>query len=237
MDGVQNKKVIIEGFEYKREYTQKTTANGTTYLDGDNYQYWSRDITVSALKPGHIVDINDDIKAFAQETQDKFRGLFDARNNKISEGQITFSYDATMSIMGKVINPDKITIIPAKAGFGKSSYIYSFLSTLCKHIHSGASSKFSKQGVIIVTDKIEALRQLEKDIYNDQGVYSKGKLNTKYTYILEAWNKNSASDGICKNAAIESYEYGMCSPHECPYFDKCKMSYQKSNKFSARFCL
>jgi len=222
MGGVQNKKVIIEGFEYKREYTQKITANGTTYLDGDNYQYWSRDITVSALKPEQIVDINDDIKAFAQETQDKFRGLFDERNNIISEGQITFSYDATMSILGQVLNPDKITIIPAKAGFGKSSYIYSFLSTLCKHIHSGASSKFSTQGVIIVTDKIEALRQLEEDIYKDQGFYSKGKHNTKYTYILEAWNKNSARDGICKNAAIESYEYGMCSPHECPYFDKCK---------------
>lgn len=230
MGGEQNKKVIIEDFEYKREYTQKTTINGTTYIDADNYRYWSRNIEISALKPEQIVEVNDDIKAFAQETQDKFRGLFDARNNKITEGQITFSYDATMSIMGEVKNPDKITIIPAKAGFGKSSYIYSFLSTLCKHIHSGSCSKFSKQGVIIVTDKIEALRQLEKDIYKDQGFYSKEKYNTKYTYILEAWNKNSAKDGICKNIAIESYEYGMCSPSECPYYDKCKMSYQKKQQ-------
>ena len=89
-----------------------------------------------------------------------------------------------MSIMGQVKNPDKITVIPAKAGFGKSSYIYSFLSTLCKHIHSGAFSSFSKQGVIIVTDKIEALRQLEKDIYREKGNYHQdGKYGTKiYLY-------------------------------------------------------
>lgn len=231
MDGEQNKKVIIEDFEYKREYTQKTTINGTTYIDGDNYKYWSRNIEISSLKPEQIVDINEDIKDFANETQDKFRGLFDARHNPITEGQINFSYDATVSIMGDVKNPDKITIIPAKAGFGKSSYIYSFLSTLCKHIHNGELSEFSKQGVIIVTDKIEALRQLEKDIYKDEGYYHKqGKHNTKYTYILEAWNKNSFRDEICKNGAIESYEYGMCSPMECPYYNKCKMSYQKQQQ-------
>ncbi|HHX22662.1 MAG TPA: hypothetical protein GX723_01370 [Thermoanaerobacterales bacterium] len=231
MDGEQNKKVIIEDFEYKREYTKKTDALGNTYIDGDNYRYWSQDIAVSVLNPEQIVEINEDIEAFAKETQDKFKGLFDARNNKITEGQIKFSYDATVSIMGKTKNPDKITVIPAKAGFGKSSYIYSFLSTLCKHINSGAFSKFSKQGVIIVTDKIEALRQLEKDIYRDKGYYHQdGKHNTKYTYILEAWNKNSFKDGICKNAAIDTYEYGMCSLMECPYYDKCKMSYQKKQQ-------
>lgn len=231
MDGEQNKKIIIEDFEYKREYTKKTTIDGKTYIDGDNYRYWSRDIAVSALNPEQIVDIDDDIKSFAKETQDKFIQLFDARNNKITEGQVTFSYDATMSIMGQVKNPDKITVIPAKAGFGKSSYIYSFLSTLCKHIHSGAFSSFSKQGVIIVTDKIDALRQLEKDIYREKGNYHQdGKYGTKYTYILEAWNKNSFREGICKNEAIETYEYGMCSPMECPYYDKCKMSYQKQQQ-------
>lgn len=229
MGGEQNKKVIIEDFEYKREYTKKTDANGNIYIDGDNYRYWSRDIAVSVLKPEQIVEVNDDIKAFAEETRDRFKELFDARQNKITEGQINFSYDATMSIMGQVKNPDKITIIPAKAGFGKSSYIYSFLTTLCKHIHSGAFSKFSTQGVIIVTDKIDALRQLEKDIYSDKGYYN-GKYDTKYTYILEAWNKNSSRDGICKNEAVESYEYGMCSPVECPYYNKCKMSYQKQQQ-------
>lgn len=231
MDGEQNKKVIIEDFEYKREYTQKTTINGTTYIDGDNYKYWSRNIEILSLKPEQIVDINEDIKEFAAETRNKFKGLFDERHNKITDGQVNFSYDATMSIMGQVKNPDKITIIPAKAGFGKSSYIYSFLSNLCKHINSGALSKFSKQGVIIVTDKIEALRQLEKDIYKDNGCYHKnGKYETKYTYILEAWNKNSFRDGICKNEAIEKYEYGMCSPMECPYYDRCKMNYQKQQQ-------
>ena len=101
MDGEQNKKIIIEDFEYKREYTKKTTIDGKTYIDGDNYRYWSRDIAVSALNPEQIVDIDDDIRSFAKETQDKFIQLFDARNNKITEGQVTFSYDATMSIMDK----------------------------------------------------------------------------------------------------------------------------------------
>lgn len=232
MDGEQNKKVVIENFEYKREYKEKTLPDGTKYIDVDNYRYWSRNIEVSCLNPEQIVEVNEDIRSFAKETQDKFHELFDKRNNKITEGQIKFSYDATMSIMGQVKKPDKITIIPAKAGFGKSSYIYSFLSTLCKHIYRGGLfSKFSKQGVIIVTDKIEALRQLEKDIFQDRGYYNQnGKYETRYTYILEAWNKNSLKEGICKNEAIESYEYGMCSPRECPYYEKCKMSYQKKQQ-------
>ena len=33
-----------------------------------------------------------------------------------------------------------------------------------------------------------------------------------------------------QNEAIETYEYGMCSPMECPYYDKCKMSYQKQQQ-------
>lgn len=231
MDGEQNKKVIIEDFEYKREYPELTTANGTTYIDGNYYKYWSRDITITSLDPEQIVEVNDNIKSFAEEVRGKFEKLFDSRNNNLTEGQTKFSYDATLSIIGQLKNPDKITVIPAKAGFGKSSYIYSFLSVLCKHIHKGGFGKFSNQGVIIVTDKIEALRQLEKDIYRDNGFYHiDGKYGTKYTYILESWNKNSFRDEICQNSAIESYEFGMCSPTECPYYGKCKMSYQKQQQ-------
>lgn len=225
----QNKKVIIKDFEVRREYKEIQHINGTKYIDGNNYTSWLRSIEVLTLKPENIVEVNDDIKAFAKETQDKFKALFDTRNNKISDGQVKFSYDATLAIIGNLKNPDRINIIPAKAGFGKSSYIYSFLSVLCKHIHSGDFSNFSKQGAIIVTDKIEVLRKLEKDIINDQGYYyKKDKFPvTNYTYILEAWNKNSFKEGICKNEAIESYEYGMCSPFECPFYNECKMSYQK----------
>lgn len=227
MNGDQNKKVIIEDFEYKREYKKKTAADGTTYIDAGEYTQWTTKIEVSILKPDEIVHMNSDIENFAKDVKNKFKGLFDARQNPITEGQINFSYDATVSIMGEVKNPDKITIIPAKAGFGKSSYIYSFLSTLCKYIKSDVLSEFSKQGVIIVTDKIDALRQLEKDIYKDMKYYHESKYKTNYTYILEAWNKNSFRDGICKNEAVEKYEYGMCSPMECPFYNNCKMSYQK----------
>ncbi|MCI1693288.1 hypothetical protein [Aneurinibacillus aneurinilyticus] len=230
MDGEQNKKVIIENFEYKRQYKEIVTSNGEKYIDANNYTYWTTNITVEVLKPEQIVFLNNDIERFAKEVQDKFTGLFDARKNKITEGQIKFSYDATLSIMGEVRNPDKITIIPAKAGFGKSSYIYSFLSNLCSHIKNNDSSSFSGQGVIIVTDKIESLRQLEKDIFKDMDYYHVGDYKTRYTYILEAWNKNSFRDGICKNEAIEEYEYGMCSGNECPFYNNCKMSYQKKQQ-------
>lgn len=230
MAGDQNKKVVIEEFEYKRQYKEVETADGRKYTDTSNYTSWITNIEVQVSKAEDIVHVNEDIKLFSQEVQDKFRGLFDERKNDITEGQIKFSYDATLSIMGELKNPDKITIIPAKAGFGKSSYIYSFLNTLCNHIKNNESSPFSKQGVIIVTDKIEALRQLENNIFNDLEYYHVGEYKTKYTYILEAWNKNSHKDGICKNESIEQYEYGMCSSNECPYYNNCKMSYQKKQQ-------
>lgn len=225
MDGDQNKKVIIKDFEYKREYSEHLLPDGSKFLDTGNYKTWSRDIAVSCLKAEDIVTIDDSVKKFAEKTQEKFRELFDVRNNTITDGQVKFSYDATLCIMGRLKKTDKITIIPAKAGFGKSSYIYSYLSTLCDHISSGGlANKFSKQGVIIVTDKIETLRQLERDILQQHGYYEQYcDRKTEYTYILEAWNQNSYKDGICLNEAIESYEYGMCSSDNCPYFNSCKM--------------
>ncbi|MFT4413887.1 hypothetical protein ACLM5H_08515 [Fredinandcohnia humi] len=226
MDGGAKQKTIIEDFEYKREYKELKHADGTKYIDGGNFSSWIRNIEVLTLKPNHIVKMNDDIKAFAQETQDKFKELFDVRNSKLTDGQVKFSYDASLSIIGEVKNPDKITVIPAKAGFGKSSYIYSFMRTLCNHINKGDLSKFATKGAIIVTDKIEVLREFEKDIFEDMGYYNE-KNKTKYSYMLESWNKNSFKDGICKNEAVTSYEYGMCSSKECPFYKNCKMSYQK----------
>lgn len=224
--GEQNKKKIIEDFEYKREYKKLEHADGTTYFDSDFYSSWIRNIEVLTLKPEHIVVINEDVEAFAQETQDKFKELFDERNSKLTDGQVKFSYDASLSIIGEEKNPDKITVIPAKAGFGKSSYIYSFMRTLCNHINKGDLSKFSTKGAIIVTDKIEVLREFENDIFEDTGHYNE-KNKTKYTYMLESWNKNSFRDGICKNEAVTYYEYGMCSSKGCPFFQNCKMKYQK----------
>jgi hypothetical protein len=96
MDGGQNKKVIIEDFEYKRQYNQWIDTDGNKHFDTDNYKSWLTNIEVSQLKPEQIVNANDKVKNFAAEVQDKFKELFDTRNNNITEGQVEFSYDATI---------------------------------------------------------------------------------------------------------------------------------------------
>lgn len=230
MDDQKKEKVIINDWEYSdRKYKEIKLKNGGKYFDGGNYTTKYLTLKIQSLKPGDMIEDNEKLNLFASKTKEQFIRLFDNRENNITEGQINFSYDATRVIIGNHKNKNKITVIPAKAGFGKSSYIYSLLTTLCNDIKEDGD--FANQGIIVVTDKIETLRNLENDILREVGYYCKDKkYSTKYTYILESWNKNSFKDGICKNVGIDKYEFGMCSEQECSFFKKCKMSYQANQQ-------
>ena len=101
-------KSIIKDLEYKRKYKEYKRADGTVYTDADSYRFWETNVEVPIFKPEELVEINESTKAFAKETMGKFGHIFDYRNCKLTEGQLKFSYDASLAIIGKSKNPDKV---------------------------------------------------------------------------------------------------------------------------------
>ena len=210
--------------ETKREYEKKTDKDGNEYTT-DNYTSWTLTHKVEVLKPSDISEQTDETIDFANQVKKEFEKLFDKRNSNLSTGQLEFCYDTALSILGELKDRSKITVIPARAGFGKSSFIYSFLSVFCDYINLSFLELIKEQGVIIVTDKLDALRNLEKLIFESKGYFDE-ETNTKFTYLLESWNKDSYSAGVCKDEGITEFKESMCSG-ACSYYKACKMSKQK----------
>ena len=227
MQKTKYKKPIFT-IETKREYEKKVKPNDVYYdvyyTDTDNYTSWSINHELEVLSPSEISEQTEDIISFALETQDVFETLFNKRHSKVTEGQLKFCYDAALSILGNPKNKNKITVIPARAGFGKSSFIYSFLIVFCDYLKIDLGI-IKEQGIIIVTDKLDALRQLNEMIFDAKG-YFDDETQTPFSYLLEAWSKDSYNLGVCLNEDITEYREGMCSIN-CPFFYKCKLTKQK----------
>lgn len=174
--------------------------------------------SVKSYKPNQIVVDNDVVTNLALKVKENMGAVFTLdRNIDISQGQLDFAFDAAKVILGTHFVTDKITLIPAKAGFGKSTFISSLMEILVEEQIKKHTPFWKNQGVIIVTDKLESLRELQENLN-----HTFGSLGGKdVAYILEGWNTN-----ICKNFSKKIYEEGMCSTSKCEFFWECKISYQ-----------
>jgi hypothetical protein len=124
-------------------------------------------------------------------------------------------------------------LIPAKAGFGKSTFIRTFLETKVLEM----KELDIEWGAIIVTDRIDDLKDLQKYLENNFGVYKENIVINNgeeeielipWMYVLEGW-----SESICLDKKIKQYDELNCLRINCEYFDKCKVSKQISEQIKS----
>ena len=169
------------------------------------------ELVKKVYKSDEIVDVTVESELIAEEVTNSFRNVFESRGG-VTEEQVHFAMETSKIVFGK-LKEDIITVVPAPCGFGKSSIT---LEILQKQIER-YKKEVTKDGIIIVTDRLDSLRKTEADL---ESVGLEG-----YTYLLEGWNEQ-----ICLNKKVKMGGYKSCTPAYCSFFSKCKISKQQNEQ-------
>ncbi|MGP7815534.1 hypothetical protein ACTXGU_00070 [Niallia sp. 01092] len=212
---MQQKK-LIEDLEYNRKYKE---INGLK--DMQNYSYYLANKEVTLYAVDDLITYEEKYQYIIDNVLEAFKMLMEQRGKQATNEQLEFAETTTKILLGELINNESVPVIPAPCGFGKSSITYLFTLEICKAIKLGKW----QHGMIIVTDKLEQLKDLNEYIYDHLGYYNNEE-NIPYSYVLEGWTERSYEEGMCKNKEMKRYEMGMCQG--CPFFTSCKISKQSS---------
>ena len=198
-------------YNYKYKIIEDTNKNNKTLYDGDSKINEFIKLSKEVYTANEIVTITPELDSTALEVTNSFIRTFESRGGATQE-QINFANETSKIIFGELIE-DIITVIPAPCGFGKSS----ITSEILQKIISLHINKESADGIIIVTDRLESLRNTVE--------YLKQINLDGYTYILEGWNQE-----ICINKKIKQSDAKVCTPNNCNFFSKCKISKQQKEQ-------
>ena len=198
-------------YNYKYKIIENTNNNTKTLYDNDTRIYEQIKLSKEVYTSNEIVNITPELELISTEVTNSFINTFESRGGATQE-QINFALETSKIVFGELIEK-LITVIPAPCGFGKSSITAEILQKIISlHIN-----KESTDGIIIVTDRLESLRNTVN--YLDQNNLG------GYTYILEGWNKE-----VCINKKIKQSDVKVCTPSNCSFFSKCKISKQQKEQ-------
>lgn len=201
---------LINPLDYNTRYLQKE-ENDKKVIDTTHYIVDTIKLSKNVYKADEIVSIPEENKKSIENVTNNFIETFKNRGGATKE-QINFANETAKIVYGD-LKENIITVIPAPCGFGKSSIT---LEILKNQIQLYKDDK-TTDGIIIVTDRLESLKETEKEL-NQLGL--KG-----YTYVLESWNPE-----MCKNKKIKQSDAKICSFDKCPYFTKCKIFTQQKDQ-------
>ena len=202
---------LINDLDYNYKYKILNEQNNKLLLDGDNRLNEVIKLSKEVYTANEIVTITPELELIATDITNNFINTFESRGGLTTE-QINFANETSKIIFGELIE-NIITVIPAPCGFGKSS----ITSEILQKIISLHMNKESTDGIIIVTDRLESLRNTVE--------YLKQVNLDGYTYILEGWNQE-----ICINKKIKQGDAKVCTPNNCNFFSKCKISKQQKEQ-------
>ena len=202
---------LINDLDYNYKYKILNEQNNKLLLDGDNRLNEVIKLSKEVYTANEIVTITPELELISTDITNNFINTFESRGGLTTE-QINFANETSKVIFGELIE-DIITVIPAPCGFGKSS----ITSEILQKIISLHINKESTDGIIIVTDRLESLRNTVE--------YLKQVNLDGYTYILEGWNQE-----ICINKKIKQGDAKVCTPNNCNFFSKCKISKQQKEQ-------
>ena len=115
-----------------------------------------------------IANSNENIEKIAEEISNKIKKFLESdKTTQISDKQTKFYSDCTKLILSE-LNTENPIIIPAKCGFGKSTYIKTLIETLIFH-KDKIDHKYIQ--MIVVANKVSDLDKLKKDIEKKYGKY------------------------------------------------------------------
>lgn len=107
-------------------------------------------------------------------------------------------------------------VIAARAGSGKSTWIYAFLLALCELYFNKDSLAEALGGVVLVLQKVESINGILDTI----DYFFPGR-SDEVMVALQGWSKSGKDRGYCQNQSVESFE--ACQKRQCPYAADCKV--------------
>ena len=159
-----------------------------------------------------VIDLAEKIK---EKTQNDL-------SNDCSEEQLKFYNDCSKLIFGELKDSSPV-LIPAKCGFGKTTFLKSMISTLINEIKNNQLSE-EELPMIITQERLEDLKNLVNHIRNEHGYYNKTE-KIDYIYLFKSWNKNIS----CLNTfPPKNWEESLvrCNQKNCKKFWDCELSKQ-----------
>ncbi|AIQ11329.1 hypothetical protein [Paenibacillus durus] len=190
-------------------YAKKKEING-------QYSEFVFSLDINSYKIDDLVVDNEEVNRLATDISNHFIATFQQSYEKdVSEKQKQFSYDCARLIFSELKQPDKTTVIPAKAGFGKSTLILSILETVINSLGAFRENESAVDlGMIIVSDRIEDLKKTQSKIRERFGYYDTFN-QEDWVYVMEGWNKEK-----CENGVVEYYS-GCCTTSNCSLYKDC----------------
>ena len=169
-----------------------------------------------------VIELIDEPSQEVIDLAEKIKEKTEKDLKNCSEQQLKFYSDCSKLIFGDIKDSSPI-LIPAKCGFGKTTFLKSVISTLIDEIKNDKPiEKFLP--MIIVQERLEDLKELCKHINK------LGKYNNKipYIHLLEGWNEKFECKNDFPPKNIEE-SYARCNSNNCNVFNKCKLNTQYLN--------
>jgi len=216
----KNKKIVLEKIPVNRTYKNDKVID--TVLSH----------TVQLKKVNDIIEEGTEDLTFAEAV--KNYPAFEKRN--FSDQQVQFAFDAARIITGE-LKEKKPILVPVRCGFGKSTFINAIVLTILNNLKL-KGEPIEEAGIIIVTERLEDLKQMQALIQERMGLYDhqkrtddKGRFydfETPYMYILESWNLD-----INCAMRVKNYEESLNTCPTCQFKSDCKIGNQIKMQYNS----
>ena len=172
-----------------------------------------------------IKDSSAEIMEIANITSEKVKADLE-KDIRILDKQVTFYHDCTKLILSELKEKNPI-LIPAKCGFGKSTYIKSLIETLIDNVKN---NKIEENNIymIITANRIEDLKKLKDSIDSIHGQYDN---QFPYIALLQSWNKDI--NCLDTEDPVLNYEKSLNKCNKgCHFYDnkECPLGKQSEDK-------
>lgn len=170
-------------------------------------------------------EIKDLIKEPSEEITNLASKIADNTKNSLSnysEQQVKFYNDCSQLIFGELIDNNPI-LIPAKCGFGKTTFLKSMISTVITEVENKRISE-EYLPMIITQERLEDLESLVNKIRDEHGYYEETE-KIDYLYLFKSWNETIN----CLNTSPpKNWQESLirCNSKNCKNFWYCELSNQ-----------
>ncbi len=170
-----------------------------------------------------VTELIDEPSQKVIDLAEKIKDKTEKELNNCSEQQLKFYNDCSKLIFGELKDNSPI-LIPAKCGFGKTTFLKSMIVTLIQEINNNNLSE-DYLPMIITQERLEDLEKLIDNI--------KKETKTDSIYLFKGWNPNF--NGCINTSPPQTQEEHLikCNKLNCEQYDECSLSHQlqKSKKF------
>ena len=169
-----------------------------------------------------VIELIDEPSQEVIDLAEKIKEKTEKDLKNCSEQQLKFYNDCSKLIFGELKDSSPV-LIPAKCGFGKTTFLKSMISTLINEIKNNQLSE-EELPMIITQERLEDLKNLVNHIRNEHGYYNKTE-KIDYIYLFKSWNKNIS----CLNTfPPKNWEESLvrCNQKNCKKFWDCELSKQ-----------